>query len=72
MILLEMFGSGLQIGTIKTITRTAHQETQKAHLMENIGCFEEDHLWIKRTASVLLDAIGICLALSLKTLDFVA
>ena len=66
-----MFGSGPQIGTIKTIIRIARQEIQKAHSMENIKCFEVDHLWIKRTGSVLPGATGICLALSLKTLGFV-
>ena len=72
MILLEMFGSGLQIGTIKTITRIAHQEIQKAPSMENIECYEVDHLWINRTDSVLPDGTGIYPVPSLKTLGFVA
>jgi len=38
MILLEMFGSGPQIGMIKTITRRALPEIQKAHSMGNIEC----------------------------------
>ena len=71
MIFLEMFGSGPQIGMIKTIIRIALPEIQKAHSAENIGCCEADHLWIKRTDSVLPDATGIYQAPDLKILDFV-
>ena len=72
MIPLEMFGSGLQIGMIRTITRSAHPEIQKAPSMENIGCYEVDHLWINRADFALLDATGTYPVPSLKTLDFVA
>ena len=56
---------------IKTTTRLAHLAIQKVHSTENIGCCEADHLWIKRTDSVLPDATGIYPAPDLKILDFV-
>ena len=71
MILLEMFGSGPQIGMIKTITRSAHPEIQKAHSMESTGSFEVDRLWIKQKDYVSLGATGICREPDLKILDFV-
>ena len=71
MILLEMFGSGPQIGMIKTITRRALPEIQKAHSMESTGSFEVDRLWIKQKDYVSPGATGIYPAPDLKILDFV-
>ena len=71
MILLEMFGSGSQIGMIKGITRIDHPAPRKAHSMGSTGSFEVDRLWIKWTDSVLPDATGIYQAPDLKILDFV-
>ena len=71
MILLEMFGSGPQIGMIKTITRIALPEIQKAHSMESTGSFEVDRLWIKQKDYVSPGATGIYREPDLKILDFV-
>ena len=71
MILLEMFGSGPQIGMIKTITRRALPEIQKAHSMESTGSFEVDRLWIKQKDYVSPGATGIYREPDLKILDFV-
>ena len=72
MILLEMFGSGSQIGMIKAITRIDHPVTRKAHSMGSTESFEVGHLWIKPKDYVLPGATGIYPVPSLKTLDFVA
>jgi hypothetical protein len=71
MILLEMFGSGPQIGMIKTIIRIALPEIQKAHSMESTGSFEVDRLWIKQKDYVSPGVTGIYREPDLKILDFV-